>query len=80
MDRVAGLLADADRSGALHCAPRQLAVARSQLEFAQLERAHGSSSRARQHLELAEQNARAAQLLSPPEHCRSSTTDAAGRR
>ena len=68
--RVGQLLLDAEANGALRCAPRQLAVARSQLEFAELERAQGFSSKAEQHLSIADQHARAAKLLSPPERCR----------
>jgi OOP family OmpA-OmpF porin len=70
IDRIGQLLIDAEHNGAMRCAPRQLAVARSQLEFGELERGRGFSSRAEQHLELADQNARAAKLLSPSEHCR----------
>jgi OOP family OmpA-OmpF porin len=68
--RVSQLLLDAEANGALRCAPRQLAVARSQLEFAELERAQGFSSKAERHLLIADQHARAAKLLSPPEQCR----------
>jgi OOP family OmpA-OmpF porin len=70
IDRTAQLLLDAEANGALRCAPRQLAVARSQLEFAELERAQGFSSKAERHLVVADQHARAALLLSPPERCR----------
>lgn len=74
IDRIGQLLIDAEHNGAMRCAPRQLAVARSQLEFGELERARGFSSRAEQHLESADQNARAAKLLSPPDHCRTPGT------
>jgi hypothetical protein len=70
VDRIGQLLLDAEANGAQRCAPRELAVARSQLEFAELERAQGFSSKAEQHLVVADQNARSAKLLSPPEHCR----------
>lgn len=73
IDRLGQLLIDADQSGAMRCAPRELAIARSQLEFAQLEREQGYASRAERHLQIAEQHAEAAKLLSPSEHC-------AGRR
>lgn len=62
-------LAVAEDSGAMRCAPRELAVARSHLEFAQLEREQGFESRAEQHLRIADEQARAAQLLSPPGRC-----------
>ncbi|HEU4579365.1 MAG TPA: hypothetical protein VFS67_13980 [Polyangiaceae bacterium] len=67
--RVGQILLDAEADGALRCAPRELAVARSQLEFAELERAQGFPSKAEEHLAIAGQHARAARLLSPPERC-----------
>lgn len=70
VDQVGQMLQDAEANGALRCAPRELAVARSQLEFAELERAQGFTSKAEEHLALADQHARAAQLLSPPDRCR----------
>jgi OmpA-OmpF porin, OOP family len=69
IDRLGQLLIDADQSGAMRCAPRELAIARSQLEFAQLEREQGYTSRAERHLQIAEQHAEAARLLSPSQHC-----------
>jgi len=71
VDRIGQLLLDAEDSGAMRCAPREMAVARSQLEFAELEREQGFTSRAERHLLLADQHARAAVLLSPVAHCRS---------
>ena len=70
VDRIGQLLLDAEDSGAMRCAPRELAVARSQLEFAELEHEQGFTSRAEQHLLLADQHARAALLLSPATYCR----------
>jgi hypothetical protein len=67
--RIAQSLVDADHAGAMRCAPRQLAVARSHLEFAELERQQGFTSRAEYHLRVADQHARAAKLLAPREHC-----------
>jgi outer membrane protein OmpA-like peptidoglycan-associated protein len=70
--KIAGLeeLAEqAERNGAIRCAPRELALARSHLEFARLELDQGYVSKAKAHIELAEPNARAAKLLSPPEYC-----------
>jgi hypothetical protein len=72
VDQIGRTLLDAEANGALRCAPRELAVARSQLEFAELERAQGFSSKAEEHLAIADQHARAARLLSPPERCRDS--------
>lgn len=68
--RIGQAILEAEASGALRCAPRELAVARSQLHFAELERAQGSSSKAEAHLRIADQHARAALVLSPSEHCR----------
>ena len=70
--KIAGLekLTDqAEQNGAIRCAPRELAVARSNLEFATLELEQGFVSKAKAHVEVAEPNARAAFDLSPPEKC-----------
>jgi hypothetical protein len=68
--RLEQLAASAEQSGARRCAPRELAVGRSQLEFAAIEDAQGSGSKASAHLRLAEQNVQAARLLSSASHCR----------
>lgn len=73
--RVGQAIVEAEASGALRCAPRELAIARSQLQFAELERAQGFSSKAEEHLRIADRHAQAARLLSPPEHCRSRTPE-----
>jgi outer membrane protein OmpA-like peptidoglycan-associated protein len=70
--KIAGLtdiVAQAERNGAVRCAPRELAVAKSQLEFASLELDQGFISKARNHLWKAEPNAHAAYFLSPPQYC-----------
>src|SRR6478735_6288660 len=70
--QIAGLekiVAQAERNGAMRCAPRELAIARSQLKFAAIELDQGFASKAQAHLAKAEPNARAAELLSPPESC-----------
>jgi OmpA-OmpF porin, OOP family len=72
-DAIGQDLIDADTNGALRCAPRQLAVARSQLEFAQLEREQGEHSRAQRHLHIAEEHVQAANLLSFPGRCADQT-------
>lgn len=56
-------------SGGYTCAPRELALARAHLEFAQIELAQGNPGRADEQLEEAALNARAAARLSPPERC-----------
>jgi OOP family OmpA-OmpF porin len=70
--RVRGLesvVAQAERNGAIKCAPRELALARSQLEFASVDLSQGEMSNARRHLEVAEPNAHAALAESPPDKC-----------
>ncbi|HYQ03041.1 MAG TPA: OmpA family protein [Polyangiaceae bacterium] len=79
--RIAGLekiVDQAERNGAMRCAPRELAIARSQLEFANIELDQGFVSKAQAHLAKAEPNARAAELLSPPERCGVHPPDADG--
>jgi outer membrane protein OmpA-like peptidoglycan-associated protein len=70
--QIAGLeklTEQAERNGAIRCAPRELAIAKSQLEFARLELLEGSLSRAKEHVWLATPNANAATFLSPPQYC-----------
>jgi outer membrane protein OmpA-like peptidoglycan-associated protein len=57
------------RAGAYRCAPRELALARANLEFATVELRQGDPMRAEEHVVLAESNAGAARLLSPNERC-----------
>ncbi|MBI5531235.1 MAG: OmpA family protein [Deltaproteobacteria bacterium] len=59
----------AERNGAVRCAPRELAMAKSHLRFALLELDEGFMTRATAHLDLAEPNAQAAYDLSPPQVC-----------
>jgi OmpA-OmpF porin, OOP family len=63
------LASQAERNGAIRCAPRELALAKSHLEFAAVELDQGFVSRANTHLAIAEPNAHAAYDLSPPETC-----------
>lgn len=70
--QIAGLrdiTEQAERNGALRCAPRELATAQSHLDFAEIELAQGFISNAQHHVFLAESNARSAYALSPPEYC-----------
>jgi OOP family OmpA-OmpF porin len=70
--QVAGLdklAQQAEQNGAMRCAPRELALAKAHLAFAQVELDQGFTSRASEHLTIAEPNARAAYALSPPEKC-----------
>ena len=59
----------AERNGAQRCAPRELALAKSHLEFAETELDQGDFVRAKDHMEIAEANAHAAYDLSPPAKC-----------
>jgi hypothetical protein len=70
--RIAALeaiVAQAAQNGAVRCAPRELATAQSQLEFATLELDQGFASKAQRHFDRAEPNAHAALFLSPPQYC-----------
>jgi outer membrane protein OmpA-like peptidoglycan-associated protein len=70
--KIAGLekiVEQAERNGAMRCAPRELAVARSNLRFATLELDQGFVSKAQNHLWKAESNAHAALDMSPPQYC-----------
>jgi len=73
VEQIAAALGQAEAAGALRCAPRELATARSQLEFARLEREQGDASRAFAHLDVADDNVRAARLLSEPRRCGGAT-------
>jgi hypothetical protein len=73
MDQLTRTLQTVEARGALRCAPRELAIARSHLEFARLEREQGSPSRFRQHLDIAEDNVQAAGVLASPGQCASAS-------
>jgi len=66
LDKIAQ---QAERNGAIRCAPRELAMAKSHLRFALLELDQGFVSKARTHLDIAEPNAQAAYDQSPPQVC-----------
>jgi OmpA-OmpF porin, OOP family len=59
----------AERNGAVRCAPRQLAMAKAHLGFAELELEQGFFLEAQKHLDTAVANANAAYDLSPPQKC-----------
>jgi OmpA-OmpF porin, OOP family len=72
--RIRGLtttVEDAEKNGAMTCAPRELAVAKSQLEFATIDLDQGQLSKAEAHLAKAEPNAQAAFSMSPADRCSS---------
>jgi outer membrane protein OmpA-like peptidoglycan-associated protein len=54
----------AKRSGAVRCAPRELALAEANVDFADQESAYGHASRAKEHLVAAERNVKRALDLS----------------
>jgi outer membrane protein OmpA-like peptidoglycan-associated protein len=59
----------AERNGAIRCAPRELATAKSHLTFAETELDQGFVFKAKAHLDIARANAHAAYDLSPPQKC-----------
>lgn len=70
--RIDGLtldVANAEKNGAMRCAPRELALAKSHLRFAATDLDQGHLSIAEEQLSIAEPNARAALSQSPPERC-----------
>lgn len=67
--RVERRLEQALSDGAYYCAPRELAQARAQLDFARVDHEQGEPSAARGHLNSAELNVRAAERLSPASRC-----------
>lgn len=70
--RLTGLkstIEQAKANGALRCAPRELALAETHAEFAQMELDQGFLWRAQEDLAIAIPNAHAALDLSPPEKC-----------
>jgi outer membrane protein OmpA-like peptidoglycan-associated protein len=70
--RIAGLTLDvtnAEKNGAMRCAPRELAMARSHLRFASTELDQGQLSTAEAQISIAEPNAHAALSQSPPDRC-----------
>ncbi len=70
--RIVGLrdvVDQAERNGAYRCAPRELAEAQANIDFAETEMAQGNLDRAEHHFALAEPNGRAAFRLSPADRC-----------
>ncbi|MBL8601555.1 MAG: OmpA family protein [Myxococcales bacterium] len=63
------ILRQADQNGAYVCAPRELAMGRSHVTFAERELDEGHARAAEGHFSVADVNARAALRLSPPERC-----------
>ena len=69
IDGIRDIAEQAERNGAYNCAPRELALAKAHLDFAESELAQGDGNRANDHFSIAEPNARAAFRLSPAARC-----------
>jgi outer membrane protein OmpA-like peptidoglycan-associated protein len=67
--QVRQIAKEARDNGAYRCAPRQLALAETNIEFTDAELGEGDYFRAREHLQLADENAREAYRLSPRNRC-----------
>ncbi len=67
--QVRAIAKEARDNGAYRCAPRELALADANLDFAQGELDQGDYFRAREHLQLADKNAREAYRMSPRDRC-----------
>lgn len=81
--RVAGvrsIVKRAEESGAMRCAPRELALAKAHLSFAEVRLDQGRLSDADDALEIAEPNAQAALALSPADRCKDAPAPRAGDR
>ena len=59
----------AEANGAMRCAPRELALAKSHSDFAKIRLDQGRLSDAQNHVEIAEKNAHAALDMSPGDRC-----------
>jgi len=69
VDGLKEVVKQAQANGAKYCAPRELALAESHLEFAEIELEQGYAAEAANHLMVAEPNAHAAVALSPAGQC-----------
>jgi outer membrane protein OmpA-like peptidoglycan-associated protein len=66
---IRDMAATAKENGAMRCAPRELAMAESHLDFAEQELSEGRYYQARGELQIAEANARRALRKSPKDRC-----------
>ena len=69
LEGLHSLATQAERNGAMRCAPRELAMAKSNISFAEIEIEQGFFARAKEHVDIAKSNAHAAYDLSPPQKC-----------
>jgi outer membrane protein OmpA-like peptidoglycan-associated protein len=67
--QVRTIAKEAKDNGAVKCAPRELALAETHLDFAEHELDQGDYFRAREHVQIADENARQAYRLSPRDRC-----------
>jgi OmpA-OmpF porin, OOP family len=77
LDGLSSAIESVEQSGALSCAPRELALARANYDFARMELAQGDAVRAEEHVSEAEENVGAAQVLTPQGSCAPSPPSAA---
>jgi len=77
---LGAMAADARARGAYRCAPEELARSETHLELAERELDEGNAARARQHLVLADDNARAALRLSQDRACEEAVGPPEARR
>ena len=69
MEGLNEIVKQAESNGAMACAPKELAIAKSRLLFASLRLDQGGNEAVHQNLEVADVNAHAALTKSPPGHC-----------
>lgn len=69
LDGLTKIVDEAENNGAKKCAPRELALARSNIVFAQIDLDQGQLSNADKHVDIAEVNAHAALDHSPAGRC-----------
>jgi OmpA-OmpF porin, OOP family len=74
IDGLSAVIKKAEANGAMRCAPRELALAKSHLGFAQVRLDQGKFTDAQGHIEIAEPNAHAALALSPQDKCAEAPT------
>jgi OOP family OmpA-OmpF porin len=67
--QVRSIIKEARESGAYRCAPHELALAETHAEFTDTELEQGDYFRAREHLEVADHNAREALRMSARDRC-----------
>ena len=80
IDGLNSVVLKAEQNGAMRCAPRELALAKSHLRFAATDLEQGAALDAERHLAIAEPNAQAAFTLSPAEKCMSENLGRNGDR